>query len=119
MATNTTFGGACPDCGVEPGTLHVSGCDVERCPNCGGQAISCGCSDADFDSAPRQAWTGQWPGDAEAIEFDFWCKWVDGMGWQRTTRDDPDAQPNLSRLMQECLWDKAKGRWVRPTKARA
>lgn len=33
----------CHDCETEEGRLHNFGCDMERCPFCGGQLISCGC----------------------------------------------------------------------------
>lgn len=33
----------CHDCACRPGYYHHPGCDVERCPFCGKQAIMCGC----------------------------------------------------------------------------
>jgi hypothetical protein len=33
--------GPCGDCGVMPGQLHVPFCDLEPCPKCGAQAITC------------------------------------------------------------------------------
>lgn len=33
----------CRDCGTPPGGVHHPGCCVERCPNCLGQAVGCGC----------------------------------------------------------------------------
>jgi hypothetical protein len=33
----------CGDCGTKPGGFHHLGCDLERCPRCRRQLISCGC----------------------------------------------------------------------------
>jgi len=33
----------CHDCGVYEGQIHEFGCDMERCPFCGNQLISCNC----------------------------------------------------------------------------
>jgi hypothetical protein len=35
--------GACPDCGALQGEYHEFPCDIEECPDCGGQFIGCGC----------------------------------------------------------------------------
>ena len=32
----------CQDCDAKVGELHMLGCDMERCPTCGKQLISCG-----------------------------------------------------------------------------
>ncbi|HZQ06541.1 MAG TPA: hypothetical protein VFD70_08170 [Anaerolineae bacterium] len=33
----------CGDCGVREGELHILGCDMEDCPFCGQQLITCDC----------------------------------------------------------------------------
>jgi len=56
----------CHDCGVEEGKLHHAGCDMERCPFCGGQSISCSCSYKRlglFDSIKYELETGYLPPD--------------------------------------------------------
>jgi hypothetical protein len=35
----------CPDCDCDVGEFHLLGCDVEVCPRCNGQAISCDCAE--------------------------------------------------------------------------
>ncbi len=37
----------CHDCGVVLEGYHHPGCDMERCPRCGGQLIGCGCLSED------------------------------------------------------------------------
>jgi hypothetical protein len=39
--------GRCHDCGIRHGGYHHPGCDVERCPRCGGHLISCKCFSGD------------------------------------------------------------------------
>lgn len=41
----------CGDCYVRRGQLHVVGCDIEECPACGRQAITCGCRDSEEEGS--------------------------------------------------------------------
>jgi hypothetical protein len=42
-------GPRCPDCGTAVGRYHLVGCDMEKCPRCGGQSISCACLEEEVD----------------------------------------------------------------------
>jgi hypothetical protein len=80
----------CPDCGTAPGKLHVAGCEVERCPACGGQAIGCGYCGADHGPSDRVPWTREWPGVDECRAFGWYARRVpDVAGWVPWTREWP------------------------------
>jgi len=46
----------CHDCGVEEGEIHHLMCDMEVCPWCGGQLISCGCEGSSGDGLTGEEW---------------------------------------------------------------
>lgn len=131
----------CHDCDANPGEFHDPGCDVERCPYCGGQLISCDCTrnkkKMTWIEKNRLPWTGIWPGTVEAVEFGLYSKWIPNkqfeddkarlgldaafrrlgtapMGrWAVCEKDDPEATPDLNRLNAVAVWDREKKRFVR------
>ena len=52
--------GTCGSCRVREGEFHRPGCDMEWCPFCGGQLMSCGCcyEQLGIDNSPG-TWTYQ------------------------------------------------------------
>jgi len=41
----------CSNCGVPTGWLHLLSCDLEQCPKCEQQALSCSC---DYERRPNE-----------------------------------------------------------------
>jgi len=102
----------CPDCGVATGTLPSDGCDIESCPDCGGQNNSCGCIAADN----RIPWTGDLPEKRECREFGWNVKLVpDAPGWTRCAQDDPEATEDLNRLYVDAVGSSDQQRFVLPS----
>src|SRR5262249_16556718 len=48
--------GACHDCGALPGQFHVRSCDMETCPACGLQALSCPCATTYMSDEEYRSW---------------------------------------------------------------
>jgi hypothetical protein len=90
--------------------LHRIGCDIEQCPNCGLQLISCDCP-ADL-VCHRLPWSGEWPGEEECREFGWYAQMVSGVGWVPCDRDDAGANPDLNRLSLEAEWDPLSRRFI-------
>lgn len=99
----------CPDCGALVGEIHLNGCDVERCPECGCQRMSCDC-----ESPERTRWAGEWPGVAECREYGWYAKRnPEGPGWVPCSPGEPGAAEDLNRLHVDSEWDKGLQKWVR------
>jgi hypothetical protein len=101
----------CPDCGAASGAFHQVGCDIEQCPYCGGQLLSCLCRRTPpLDD--RLPWSGQWPGVAECREFGWYARLLPGQGWVPCPVGAPGAVEDLNRLHIEARWDRAEKRFV-------
>jgi len=91
----------CGDCGVEEGELHQLGCDLERCPICEGQFISCDCN---YDKKLKKR--------VPFINFPLICEYC-GELWPEFFMDDEwkDILPKIYWKKLLCLdcWEYIKG----------
>lgn len=111
MKLNSDPAKPCYDCGVQPGELHKRGCDIEQCPDCGNQFISCDCEG--HITMPRLPWEGDFPGTLACREFGWYAKKLPGeKGWQQCDGSDPQAREDLNRLADEAIWSKEQGRYI-------
>jgi hypothetical protein len=107
----TSSSDRCPDCDVGLGKFHKTGCDIDQCPYCGRQLISCRCRRTPpLDD--RMPWMGVWPGVAECHEFGWFARLVPGKGWVPCKSDEPGAVADLNRLHMEARWDRGRKRFV-------
>jgi hypothetical protein len=119
---------SCPDCGAETGQPHDDGCDVARCLVTGRQRLMCDGLHAD-EPVPgcyvpldcgQDAWTGQWPGEAECAEYGWYAYFraprsgEQHGAWEPCDPGHPDAVADTTRLILACTWDRGQHRWVRP-----
>jgi hypothetical protein len=102
--------GHCPECGVGPGQRHKERCDIDMCPYCGFQRLSCG-HDVPVDD--RLVWEGLWPGEKECIEYGWFARLESDRVLVSCGPDNPEAMPDLNRLLRECRWSRSKKRWVK------
>lgn len=88
----------CHDCCVVPGEYHMEGCDIERCTECEGQRLSCGCPD--HEGYQGEKWSGISYEKARMIaeEYDLFCKW--DAGWIKCNKEDEGASHDLNSAMK-------------------
>lgn len=104
---------ACAGCDALVGEYHRPGCQMERCPYCGGPLCWClhfGRCDEGSDAPwpppldDRIVWTGEWPGEKECRLF--------GRN-ESVTSFVSRSRRRLNRLAEATEWDRMNKRFVR------
>ena len=105
----------CPDCGVNIGELHKSSCDIETCPDCGGQMLSCDCAHG-VTQYPRIPWMGERPATIACRKLNWYAKTVrEILGWVSCDKEDTGATEDLNRLYVATVWDPAQQTYIPKT----
>ena len=104
----------CPDCGATIGMAHEHGCDIEPCPECGRQKISCDCWMQDTPALSPVVWSGFWPGELECLEYGLFSTFKAWEGFAACNADFPGARPDFNTLFKFGQWNKEKRRWMFP-----
>jgi hypothetical protein len=110
------------------GSPHRVGCDTAVCLRTGMQRLLCGTQIVRLDGGAydvqhidehpgedcgQDIWTGQWPGEADAIRLGWWCYFVPNgnPSWVQCAPDHPEARPDLNRLAIDGKWNRELHRW--------
>ena len=107
----------CPDCGVNPAEYHLLNCDIERCPKCNSQLISCGCFTVDvnendfkwdiekLNGIRRKKWTGvAYEKEMRYCEDNnLWVKWTKN-GWEATSAIDPNRIHDINTATEQMTY---------------
>src|SRR5260370_1422314 len=80
----------------------------EQCAQCGEHWVDCDCLPSLKD---RLAWMGCCSWLDACIEFGFFEKEVAGK-WVPCRCDDPESQPDVSRLSRKCRWNQIEKKYV-------
>jgi len=105
----------CQDCKVSPDKIHKSNCDVETCPLCGLQLLTCGCDLTRVSDNDRIPWSGETHGCKDCREYDLWATFVKGRGWIPCDKRERGATEDLNTLMSspDFEWNQKEKRWMK------
>jgi hypothetical protein len=101
----------CPDCGVESGNWHEPDCVGEQCPYHGEHAMDCECDGRPAPLDDRILWMGLCPWEQTCRDFGFFEREARGK-WIQCDADEDGCEPDVSRLLRECRWDRDAKQFV-------
>ena len=113
MSISISLQELCPDCAVSIGEDHKPNCDVERCPACGFQRLSCDCTEDETRGLKNIPWSGEFPGKAECREYGLYARRIPGtIGWTPCDKGDEGATEDLNSLYTGRVWNKQRQKWI-------